>query len=453
MALKKLKEFNNKLNRTRSFIQQVNSVEDQSIAEIVLESAGINIPLPTEQQVKEFYIAFEELKPGGVPLNPLTKINPENWTQRQYLEYQSDVKKYRARVKFQGIKDATKLRKKKNEEKQEKQEQKFVRDFINSITNDSIEAVQKNRIENSKPQGVQKLGTVASNISKVLIKTNFPTLLNMVRQVGLDTFETRKQQALEELGINETIDELTNLTDPTQIEELKQRLCPTPDLLESLIQQRNGIITFLNNQQQKINSLRKTAETTGEIADGLITISSFLEVSAFIANQVAKVAGLAVILAPIRSVITDLNAINQSIKFTKEGNARIPPLLGAVNNFSTPLNQVNSVITSIVRALESFDVIITFCSPNATLENLSSDVLATVAINISNEEGGDGIYKGFRLAIENRPYTDTVDQNRAIGSNPSGVVLIATDYSFASDPNVLIDELKFIIDRDNLLSY
>ena len=63
------------------------------------------------------------------------------------------------------------------------------------------------------------------------------------------------------------------------------------------------------------------------------------------------------------------------------------------------------------------------------------------------------MYKGFRLEIEEKPYTDTVSQNRAIGLNQSGVVLIATNYSFASDTNVLINELKFIIDRDNLKAY
>lgn len=100
------------------------------------------------------------------------------------------------------------------------------------------------------------------------------------------------------------------------------------------------------------------------------------------------------------------------------------------------------------------DEIITLCSPNATLENLSSDVLATVAVQLSAGETEDGsLYKGFRLEIETKKYTDTVNQNRAVGKNNSGIILIATEYSFASDPNVLINELKFIIDRDNLKAY
>jgi len=57
------------------------------------------------------------------------------------------------------------------------------------------------------------------------------------------------------------------------------------------------------------------------------------------------------------------------------------------------------------------------------------------------------------LEIETRAFTPRVDQSRAVGKNNQGIVLVTTDYSFASDPNVLIDEIKFIIDRDNLKAY
>ena len=116
--IKNLKEFNNKLKSTKNLLQKADSVEEQTISEIVLASAGINIPLPTQDMVIEFYKEIEE------PNNILTTIPPDDWTNLQYLEYQSDVRKYRARVKFQGIKDAVKLKKKKNEEKTEKQEKK-----------------------------------------------------------------------------------------------------------------------------------------------------------------------------------------------------------------------------------------------------------------------------------------------------------------------------------------
>ena len=65
----------------------------------------------------------------------------------------------------------------------------------------------------------------------------------------------------------------------------------------------------------------------------------------------------------------------------------------------------------------------------------------------------DGTYKGFILEIETRPFTDRVNESRAVGKNKSDIIMISTEYSFASNPQVLIDELKFIIDRDDLKAY
>lgn len=435
-----------KLKETKAFLDGLEGIDEQPLSEVVLEEVGVNIPLPTEEQAKDFYTEI------GEPNNALTKTLPQDWTRVQYLEYQSDVRRFQAKNKFKGIKDATKLKRKKNEEKQKKERKKFKQDFLVTLNKDIQDNLEENRPEDSKLTGIQKLGQSASNITKVLAKTCLPTLLNMVEQVGLDTFETKKQEALTELGIQETLDDLQNLTDPTQVEELKTKLCPTPETLDSIIQQRNGIVNFLNNQQTKVNSLRKLADGTGDVADFLQNTALAITLSTFIANQAAKIIPL--IPGAVVSAINDLNTVKETIVFKQDGSARIPPLRGAVSNFSTPLNQVNIMITKIVQSLSGFDEIIAFCSPNATLESLSPDVLSTVAVQLSASETETGsLYKGFRLEIEEKPFSDTVTQNRAVGKNASGIVLIATEYSFASNPNVLINELKFIIDRDNLKAY
>jgi hypothetical protein len=76
-----------KLKDTKAFFEDLESVEDQSFAEGVLGAAGVNIPLPTEEEVIKFYTEV------GEPTNPLTRIDPEEWTSSQFLAYQSDVRK------------------------------------------------------------------------------------------------------------------------------------------------------------------------------------------------------------------------------------------------------------------------------------------------------------------------------------------------------------------------
>ena len=428
--------------------ENLEKIKDQTFAEVILEASGIDLPLPTQEEVIAFYKEIKE------PTNKLTKIDPKDWSKIQYLEYQSDVKKFQIKSRFKGIKNALKLKKEKNKEKGEKERKKFKLDFITNLFRSVEKETSENTPEDLKPKGSQKLGELAGNITKILLKVTIPSILNIIEQTALDTFEDRKLKVLEELGINEQLEQLSSLTDPVKLKEVTDRLCPTQDVLENIIRQRDGIVEFLNNQQVKVNSLSTSVNVVGDFADGLQETSAGAALSAFITNQLAKVAVIGPVIAPLRSIITDLDVVNQAIIFKKDGNPRIPPLRGAVSNFSVPLNQVNTIITKIVLAVAPIDEIILLCAPNTTLNTLSTDVLATITVQLSAEETEDGaLYKGFRLKIEERPYTDTTTQRRAVGVNTSGVVLISGEYSFASDPNVLLNEIKFLIDRDNLKAY
>ena len=60
--------------------------------------------------------------------------------------------------------------------------------------------------------------------------------------------------------------------------------------------------------------------------------------------------------------------------------------------------------------------LITFCDPNSTLTPISNSINSIYENELLAESSeNDGTYKGFILEIETRPFTDTVNQNRAVG--------------------------------------
>ena len=140
--------------------------------------------------------------------------------------------------------------------------------------------------------------------------------------------------------------------------------------------------------------------------------------------------------------------------FKSDGTPIIPKIQSIVSQVAPPFTLIQSTIVQCVELLDRLDILIELCAPNATLTPTSKIIDGIFATQLIAEDTTTGnTYKGFILEIETRAYTPKVNQNRAVGKNNSGIVLIFTKYSFASDPNVLIDELKSIIDRDNLKAY
>jgi hypothetical protein len=94
----------------------------------------------------------------------------------------------------------------------------------------------------------------------------------------------------------------------------------------------------------------------------------------------------------------------------------------------------------------------------ATLINNDPTVAGTFGNSVLNSLGvanptQDGIYKGFKLEIKLDDSNNSKYPRRfAQALNAQGVPVLKTESSFASDPQVLLNELKFIIDSSPNLS-
>ena len=326
-------------------------------------------------------------------------------------------------------KEVLKKRKEKQQLKKESVEQ-------SELTSTDIDGINNAVTEDSKPQGLQRLGSLVLKQSQKLSKFVIPLAFNLIKEYGIDKLEV----ALEEES--DSIDELR--------EQLKEEFCNVQ--LPQIIAKRNNAVDYLNNTGRILDTLTVSVNFGASFAEILETLIKILRGASFTINQASKT--ITLIPGAVVSAVNDLTTIADTITFKPDGTPNIPPLKITAAQVSPAFATVQSTIVRCVDLLDRLNILITLCDPNANLTGIS-DSINTVYDNelIALATENDGTYKGFILEIESIPFTDTVNKNRAVGKNRSGIILISTESSFASNPQVLIDELKFIIDRDDLKSY
>jgi hypothetical protein len=304
-----------------------------------------------------------------------------------------------------------------------------------SISSLNPSAIDKGIPNNLKPQGQQKLPALFLEQGKKLAQKATPALTALISKFGIEQLKG----------------EMDGGANP---EDLKQKYCPTKPELDNLIRQRNDIVGFLNDTGTNLDRLAATVNFTSGIASliqGIIQNLGKIKTSSQIAMAITPPPSLP---GAVPAAIDTLGDVKDNITFKTDGTPRLPSLTILASAVSPSISAVQSIVLKTITLLKSLDTLIQLCSPTVDLTDISPTI-NTLAENedLAQISPNESTYKGFILEIETRDYTNTITQSRAVAKNKSNIVLLTTEYSFASDPNVLIEEIKFIIDRDDLKAY
>jgi hypothetical protein len=243
--------------------------------------------------------------------------------------------------------------------------------------------------------------------------------------------------------------QLTNIQN--ELNSAPNGTCLPPAQLDLIILQRNNIVNKLNQIGSVLDTTTAAAGITSDLLNSLITAAQTLRVAktALIAAD-ATAGGI----GPFASLVFQANEVLDALKFDSLGNSKLNKLKSIIDNTAAPISLTSSFISIAIVSLNSIDNILKRCSPNSTYLAISNDLEnITLRQNIAENTLNQITYKGFVLEIEIVPYTPTVNRRRAIGKNQSGIIMIQTEFSFTTSNQVLINELKLIIDRDNLKAY
>jgi len=211
------------------------------------------------------------------------------------------------------------------------------------------------------------------------------------------------------------------------IEQLRDQInCPSSALISSIIKKRDSLATQINGiytQVQRLTSL----QTTAGLAITTVTIGINL-ISAAPPQTV-----------PGAFLITHEKLAN-ALKVAKT----------VVNTLTLTLASFGVLLGTILKLLEALDVILQICASDQNINpvqiNDEINALANPTV-VATQNNNTNTYKGFTLGVKIDEKNESKYIRRyAIAQNKQGVDILKTDSSFASDPAVLISQLKFIID-------
>lgn len=229
-----------------------------------------------------------------------------------------------------------------------------------------------------------------------------------------------------------------------------EELCLSEPQVQRILNVRNNLVTELNKVQKVLNLLTKSVGATAGFLETLITtaqtVRNLKTALATSANAAPLAPGIVV------GAINTANDILDRLKFDELGNSKLNPIQQNIEAASIPIALTAASLKTFVLTLNSVDAFLKKCAPDSDLEKVNDDTLATVLVQQALEAKPDNnsLYQGYSLEIQENQYSPTVTQKRAVAINSVGIIDFYTEYSFTSTPEVLINELKFIIDKNIL---
>ena len=233
--------------------------------------------------------------------------------------------------------------------------------------------------------------------------------------------------------------------------KLPDDLCLPENQLNEFIIQRNNIVNTLNQINKYLDLTTSAIGITSTTLDTLLSTARTirgLKPAAIAATAASPAPG------PFASLVLQANELLDNLKFDALGNSKLNKLKVIIDGTAVPISLTSRFISNAITILTSIDIIIKKCSPNSTLSPISQNLIDITEAQLkSSQITNDITYKGFIIEIEEVPFNDTITRRKAVGKNSQGIPLIETELSFTTNPQILISELKLIIDRDNLKAY
>lgn len=296
------------------------------------------------------------------------------------------------------------------------------------------------------------LATAAEDALPTYLGEYYPTY-KTVREALLSPKEKalvfRKQQILKSINTIQTrllplAIELLLAFGITKLSERKQKICPSASALNANVERRNRVV-------KQLNQIFKQVTLNTAIAVALTAIAALIKTNRSVVLNLPLPLGAPIGVGVPYSAVAKLQEVENVLKELESDNEELNKQI--ING----LVLLTVAITTILVLLKLLDEMTQEC---ATELNVQPEAISQELLDLSNEASEEGVISpnlvnGFTLEVQ------AIDQNavgklkrrQAVGKNSQGIIIVKGDPSFSSSDQILINELAFYIQSNNLKAF
>jgi len=276
------------------------------------------------------------------------------------------------------------------------------------------------------------MGFAQAEILQKLVRTAktvlLPAVLTLIAKFGITKAKEALGKKLEDI----------DFTCPGDIDELKK-----------LIEAKNKLTKQLNNIFKTLKSIKVGVEITDKVITAANIAAQTLSAVAIALPNIPFAPPLA---GPITTKVPTKNGPKDVIQIIAE-------ILGKLKLLSTSILLILKVLIAILQEILNYmallDMLIEDCAGSDVLANqetISNDLLEATQQQILQGNPVVTNVNGFEMSVISVSGTtdDQLKRRRAVARNKAGVIMLQGEPSFSSNDQILINELVFYIEQNNL---
>lgn len=280
--------------------------------------------------------------------------------------------------------------------------------------------------------GQEKIAVLIVEKGQNLIQQLVPTISDIASKVGIENIGT------------------PNVKYPST--------CLPPDEIQKILIIRNNLLSKLNSASRSIESLSKILNPLNKVVTATTITANILDKTINgLSTSIPLIPSTPPGTPPLSTIALNTKTILQ--KTLDATTSKITKAQNVITSISAALDFVSFILFNLINLLKSIDQYLVGCGAsgltplNDYLTNVEATVSQTLADQAQPTSAVSTLYNGFILEIVEVPFSPTVKRLKAVAKNNSGIILLQTPLSFTTTPQVLIEELKLIIDSSDLKAY